>query len=159
MSDQDHKEVTSQKGGQQRPSINTRQTILEYLQERNDDSPGGKFEHLIHSGMIIQINNQNGTSSHGHSGLFSTHGVNDDPSIQSEFALEMDDMEEAEEDYKDNERFAQSYTKLIIENDKLISEAPFFHEYSQVATVVLQLLNTREKYIFPLSECMSLTLF
>jgi len=122
-------------------------SILEYLKDRHDNSPDDEEGDTFLSQKFLNV------AANKH---FS-QSIPRRESPQAEFQLDpnLAHDDASLEDIEDEEDLADkqiTYTKLIIENDKLISGTAFSYEYPQVAGIVLQLLDIRDKYIFPLSE-------
>jgi len=136
-------------------------SILEYLKDRHDDSPETELDSFLSQSNISQskdwlwpfIIEFLNVAANRH---FSQPSVRRD-SPQAEFQLDPEaiedeaSLEQLEDEEIDNKQM--TYTKLIIENDKLISGTAFSYEYPQVAGILLQLLDIRDKYIVPLTEC------
>lgn len=67
--------------------------------------------------------------------------------------LDADENEDDNEVPQTGESHSHAYTRLTIENDRLIKGDPFASEYTRAAVTILQLLNIRDKYILAQSDC------
>ncbi len=142
-------------------------SILEYLKDRHDDSPDAELDSFLSQSNISQLKDWLwpfiieflNVAANRH---FSQPSVRRD-SPQAEFQLDPEpvDDEGSLEQLEDEEITEKqiTYTKLIIENDKLIVGSAFSYEYPQVAGIILQLLDIRDKYVVPTTECNQYSFF